>query len=133
MTDLAARVILAALREGRAARWVVRGGSMWPAIPDGSEVEVTPCDPMSLREREICAFARGDAVIVHRVIGRRAGALRFRGDSLARDDGWVPLGDVLGRAVVTRRAPLRFTRPRRAKLRGLARIALEWLRAKGQR
>lgn len=132
MTDLAARVILATLREGRAARWVVRGGSMWPAVPDGSEVLVTPCDPMSLREGEIAAFARGPAVVVHRVIARRPGALRFRGDTFAGDDGWVPLGDVLGRAAVTRRGPLGWALPGRAKLRGLARAAREWLRARGQ-
>lgn len=130
MSALAARVIVATLREGRAARWVVRGGSMWPAVPDGSEVEVTPCDPMTLRPGEVAAFARGDALIVHRVIARGDGALRFRGDSLARDDGWVPAGDVLGRARVIARGPLRLSRPRRAKLRGALRFALEWWRAK---
>jgi len=134
VSALAARVVVATLREGNSARWVVRGGSMWPAVPDGSEVEVTPCDAASLARGEIAAFARGDdVVVVHRLIARRAGALVFRGDSLRRADAVVAPGDVLGRARVIRRAPLRLSRPRRAKLLGAARFALEWLRARGQR
>lgn len=131
MSDLAVRVLLATLREGRAARWVVRGVSMWPAVPDGSEVEVTPCDPGTLRAGELAAFARREAITVHRVIARRGERLVLRGDALARDDGEVPPADVLGRAVVTRRARLGWA-PRRVMLRGAARFALEWLRAKAQ-
>lgn len=130
--SLAVKAIVAALRDGQTVRWVVRGGSMWPAIPDGSEVEVTPCAAGDLRVGEVAAFCRGESLVVHRVIARAGGGLRFRGDSLRRDDGAVAAGDVLGRAKVLRRAPLRWTRPRRDKLLGAARAALEWLRARAQ-
>ncbi|MEZ4392508.1 MAG: S24/S26 family peptidase [Polyangiales bacterium] len=130
--SLAVRAIVAALRDGQTVRWVVRGGSMWPAIPDGSEVEVTPCAASDLRVGEVAAFCRGGALVVHRVIARSGDGLRFRGDSLRRDDGLVPPGEVLGRAKVLRRARLRWTRPRRDKLLGAARAALEWLRAHAQ-
>lgn len=129
---LAARVVIASLRAGQAVRWTVRGASMWPAIPDGSEVEVVPCPPAALRPGDVAAYARGDTVVVHRLVGRGDGALRFRGDSLAREDAPVPPGDVLGRASVLRRAPLRWSRPRRAKVLGAARAALAWLRALAQ-
>lgn len=129
---LAARVVIASLRAGERVRWTVRGASMWPAIPDGSEVEVTPCTADALRAGEIGAYARGDTVVVHRLVGRRGGALRFRGDSLHREDAPVPPEDLLGRASVTRRAPLRWSRPRRARLLGAARAALAWLRAVAQ-
>jgi hypothetical protein len=129
---LAARVIAASLRAGERVRWTVRGASMWPAIPDGSEVEVMPCAADALRPGDIAAYARGDTVVVHRLLGRRDGALRFRGDSLGREDAPVRPDDVLGRAVVLRRAPLRWSRPRRARLLGAARAALAWLRAMAQ-
>jgi hypothetical protein len=129
---LAARVVVASLRAGQPVRWTVRGASMWPAIPDGSEVEVVPCPAAALRPGDVAAYARGDTVVVHRLVGRGDGALRFRGDSLAREDAPVPPGDVLGRASVLRRAPLRWSRPRRAKVLGAARAALAWLRALAQ-
>ncbi len=129
---LAARVVIASLRAGEGVRWTVRGASMWPVIPDGSEVEVTPCAADALRVGDLGAYARGDTVVVHRLVGRRDGALRFRGDSLGRDDAPVLPEDVLGRAVVRRRAPLRWSRPRRAKLLGAARAALAWLRSVAQ-
>jgi hypothetical protein len=129
---LAARVVIASLRAGERVRWTVRGASMWPAIPDGSEVEVMPCAADALHVGDLGAFARGETVVVHRLVGRRDGALRFQGDSLGREDAPVSPGDVLGRAVVKRRAPLRWSRPRRAKLLGAARAALAWLRAVAQ-
>lgn len=129
---LAARAIIASLRAGQPVRWTVRGASMWPAIPDGSEVEVTPCGADALRPGDLAAYARGDTVVVHRLVGLRGDALRFRGDSLGREDAPVPRGDVLGRAALTRRAPLRWSRPRRAKLLGAARAALAWLRSLAQ-
>lgn len=130
--SLAARVVIASLRAGERVRWIVRGASMWPAIPDGSEVEVTPCAADALRAGDLGAYARGETVVVHRLVGWRDGALRFRGDSLGREDAPVRPDEVLGRAVVRRRAPLRWSRPRRAKLLGAARAALAWLRAVAQ-
>lgn len=126
--SLAARVVQQRLRAGEATRWVVRGSSMWPAIPDGSEVEVTPCAAADLREGDLVAYARRDEVIVHRLILRGPNALTLRGDSLDLADPPVPLADVLGRARVMRRSPLRWTRPSRPKALGAARAALAWLR-----
>lgn len=127
--SLAVKALLASLREGQTLRWTVRGASMWPVIPDGSEIEVSPCTEAPLRVGEIGAFHRRGTIVVHRVIAARGGALRFRGDSLLRDDGEVEASEVLGRVRVIRRARPRWTPPRLPKLLGAARAALEWLRS----
>ncbi|MFO0624688.1 MAG: S24/S26 family peptidase [Polyangiales bacterium] len=124
--------MIASLRAGAPIRWTVRGASMWPAIPDGSEVEVTPCAADALRAGEVAAYARGDTVVVHRFVGWREGALRFQGDSLLREDAPVPPGDVLGRASVRRRAKVGWTWPRRTRMLGATRAALAWLRSLAQ-
>ena len=54
--DLAARMVIELLRDGQPARFVARGGSMWPAVRDGSVIEVTPCPADQLRPGELGAF-----------------------------------------------------------------------------
>lgn len=129
MTGLAERVIVDTLREGRPARWVVRGASMWPTIRDGATVLVTPCDPLSVRPGEVVAYARAGAVVVHRVASVGADGVRCRGDALAHDDAPAAFGDVLGRAAVIAQRPLSLRWPRRRELRALGRASLAALRA----
>lgn len=129
MMGLAERVIVDCLREGRPARWTVRGSSMWPAVRDGATVEVTPVDPRGLRPGELVAFARGGAVVVHRVVAVEGAGLRCRGDALARGDAPVPWSDVLGRAAVLAQPALRWRWPRARELPALLRAALGAVRA----
>jgi hypothetical protein len=129
MTGLAERVIIDRLRGGRPARWTVRGSSMWPAVRDGATVAASPVDPRGLRAGELAAYARGGAVVVHRVVAADAAGLRLRGDALAREDALVPWGDVLGRVVVVAQRPLALRWPRARELGALLRAAAGALRA----
>jgi hypothetical protein len=129
MTGLAERVIIDHLRGGRPARFSVRGSSMWPAVRDGAMVSVTPAAVRSLRAGELAAYARGGALVLHRVVAVGPDGLRCRGDALSRDDAPVPWADVLGRAAVIDQRPLAWRWPRARELRALLRAAAGTLRA----
>lgn len=89
---------------------------MWPAVPSGSVVEITPCDPAALRAGEIAAYTVEDRLVVHRVVEVAGDVVRFRGDALPSPDGDVPAARVVGRARVVRRRPLRLRWPSLAHL-----------------
>lgn len=110
--DSSARLIIELLRAGRPVRFRARGGSMWPAIPGGSLIEVTPCAGRVPGAGELCAFERDGSVVVHRVVQETPDGLELRGDALARSDDEVPRADVLGHARVIERRALRLRLPR---------------------
>jgi hypothetical protein len=124
-----ARVIIELLRSGRSVQFRARGRSMWPAIPSGSRVEIIPCPPAELEVGELAAFERGGEVVVHRVQGRSRAGIQFAGDSRAVGDGCIDTADVLGRARVIERRPLRLRVPSLWHLRWLWRAVPRTLRA----
>jgi len=126
--DLAARMVIELLREGQRARFTARGGSMWPAVRDGALVEVTPCPAAALAPGEIGAYVGARGLVVHRVVAREPGGLRFRGDARAQDDGVVDDARVLGRARVVAAPPWRVSAPRPRHLVLVWRAARSWLR-----
>ncbi len=119
--DWATRIILELLRSGETVRFHARGHSMWPLIPSDSRVEVRPSEAGELRVGQIAAFERQGRVIVHRVHAVEPERIALAGDALKRGDGYVPRGDVLGRAHVLRRRPLQLRLPRPRHLRILVR------------
>jgi hypothetical protein len=131
-----ARVIIELLRSGQPVQFQARGSSMWPAIPSGSRVEVVPCAPAELEVGELAAFERAGEVVVHRVQGRSPAGIQFAGDSRAAADGCINTADVLGRARVIERRPLRVRVPSLWHLRWLWRAVprtLSALRRRGAR
>jgi hypothetical protein len=131
-----ATVIVELLRSGRSVQFRARGSSMWPSIPSGSRVEVTPCAAAELEIGELAAFERRGEVVVHRVQGKSPEGVFFAGDSRETSDGCVSQTDVLGRARVVTRRRLRPRIPSvwhiralwRALLRPRASRLAEWLR-----
>lgn len=119
--DWATRIILELLRSGETVRFHARGHSMWPMIPSDSRIEVRPSEAAEIRVGQIAAFERRGRVIVHRVHAVEAERIELAGDALKKGDGYVPRGDVLGRAHVLRRRPLQLQLPRPRHLRILMR------------
>lgn len=108
-SELAAEI----LQNGHALRFQARGGSMVPFIKDGDVVEVQPVEAATIRRGDVVLCRDGSGrVLVHRVVGvnREAGraALVIQGDALARPDGRIPPGDVLGQVVAVERGGKRF-------------------------
>ncbi len=104
-------MLVEALRAGRRVRFVARGSSMWPAVRDGSTVEVTACGAEALRVGDLGVFVRRGGLVVHRVLRREGAGWRCAGDARWRDDGVVSDGEVLGRARVVMAPPWYRGRP----------------------
>jgi SAM-dependent methyltransferase len=80
-------LVRAVLARGHRLRFRAMGRSMRPGIPHGSLVEVAPRRFDEVRRGEVVLYATGqEALVAHRVVGARGGALLARGDSSARLD-----------------------------------------------
>ena len=90
-------------RRGRPFLFQAWGRSMWPLIPPGTTVEVTPCRPDEIRRGDVVMTrVAPDNGLLHRVVELRPGWVVTRGDWHDADDAPVRAQDVLGR--VTRLA-----------------------------
>jgi hypothetical protein len=117
--DWSAALIIELLRAGKPVRFRARGGSMWPTIPGGSLVEVTPGAPKAAGE--LVAFEREGRVVVHRVGQITADGVVAQGDALGSADGVVPGERVLGTARVIERRQLNLRLPKASELELVAR------------
>lgn len=125
--DWSAALIIELLRTGKPARFRARGGSMWPSIPGGSLVEVTPGAPRGTGE--LVAFERDGRVVIHRVLQITLEGIVAQGDALEQADGVIAHERVLGTARVIERRGLRVRLPRPGELRIVARLL--WRRVMG--
>ena len=114
---LSARMIVQLLRSGEAVQFRARGLSMWPAITPKSRILVQPCPPAELRVGQIAAFERDGRVVVHRIERVSRAGIHFSGDTLRRGDGCIANENVLGRATILERRPLRWQLPQWAHAR----------------
>lgn len=88
-------------------RFTARGSSMFPFIRDGDVITLGPVRPLHpasgrvARVGDVVAFRHPetDRLAIHRVVGRRSGALLVRGDNCAAPDGLVALEAVIGRVL----------------------------------
>jgi hypothetical protein len=131
--DLPARMIIELLRSGQSVCFRARGRSMWPSIPSGSRIQVSPCPVSELEVGQVAAYERDGRVVVHRIERISPVGLHFAGDSLAMRDGCIVSQQVLGRARVLKRRRLRLRLPSRQELRWLGRALLRRLRPTSRR
>jgi len=99
---VAASLVREALRRGRTFRDHARGGSMRPFIPDGSRLDVRPCDAAGTNPGDVVLVVLpGDRLVAHRLLvpPRRGRPAVTRGD---RAPGWdppIPAEDIIGLVV----------------------------------
>ena len=91
-----------ALRAGAAIELPARGGSMWPLVATGDRLSIEPATAAALRLDDIAVVETGHGLVAHRVVS--LAPLRTRGDRMARDDGALAPGAVVGRVRAVRRA-----------------------------
>src|SRR4051812_34030442 len=123
-SELPARLIIELLRSGQSARFIARGGSMWPSVPARSQIELEPCPAAQLRVGQLAAFEHRGQVIVHRVTRITPEGVHFQGDNLDQPDGIVAASQVLGRARVVARRRWRARWPEPGELTRAARALL---------
>lgn len=72
------------------------GGSMWPLLLDGDELEVHPLvGPPALGD--IVLFELNGRLVLHRVVAVDGAEVVLKGDALTAPDGRFPITAVLGR------------------------------------
>ena len=94
---VAARIALARehLAAGRALTLRAEGHSMWPLIQDGELVVVRPLE-RALAVGDVVLVVHAARLVLHRVVRLAPEGVVTKGDSVARVDGLIALGDVLG-------------------------------------
>jgi signal peptidase I len=73
--------------------------SFWP----GDIVIIHQSSGDELRVGEVALYAREGIFVIHRVVGKEAGYLITRGDTVSVDDQPVPAAEVLGKVVAIER------------------------------
>lgn len=87
--------------------FVLRGVSMWPAVPDGSILAVHPCETSALRSGDLVTFRQRGSIVTHRVVEvTPSGAVLTWGDSLIAPDPLIAGVDVLGMATLIDRGSI---------------------------
>jgi len=95
-----AQLLCDLLLEGTPVVTAVRGGSMWPFIPDGAVVRLVPVQADELRVGQVVVRrAHQGRVVVHRLSRRRGDDMETWGDGGPWPDGEGKVGEIIGRVV----------------------------------
>lgn len=92
-------LLQAVLSKNAAFRFRAKGWSMNPFIRDGDWITVTPLskEPPSIGKVAAFIHPASGRLIVHRLVGKQAGAYLIRGDNVAlQADGLVSVEEILG-------------------------------------
>lgn len=119
--DLVA-ILRIALDNGARVRLTVTGSSMVPFLRNADVVELERVTPLDICPGDILLAQKSDGTyVLHRVFRMGEGRVFMAGD-LGREDGWIPLEDVIARA----RAVLRKGRWVRLDTPSARKTALLW-------
>lgn len=95
LVDLGDLAVELLARRGR-LRFRARGQSMRPAIPDGTELELSCLDRPPRRGDILCARTASGEIVVHRVVGVAKNWVELWGDATSTSDSRVPREAILG-------------------------------------
>jgi hypothetical protein len=87
------------LAEDRTVRLPLSGVSMKPTVGTGARIVVERCVPDGIRVADLVVYEDAGALICHRVLWRRGGAILTKGDRLRVPAAWVSATSVIGRVV----------------------------------
>ena len=93
------------LTKGACFRFQGKGFSMSPFIKDGDVLTIAPLQGSSPRFGDVAVFTHPHTgtLIVHRIIGKRAGFYLTKGDNAPEGDGLISRAAVLGRVAKVER------------------------------
>lgn len=88
------------LEKDKPVRFQVRGSSMFPAIRNDDIICISPLGGKSPATGEVVAFVHqpGNRLLVHRVVQKKSGGLKIKGDNNRTfDSGIIEPSNILGR------------------------------------
>jgi hypothetical protein len=93
------------LDKGASFRFQGKGFSMSPFIKDGDVLTITPLQGSCPRFGDVAVFTHPHTgkLIIHRIIGKRGGSYRTKGDNSSEEDGMISREAILGRVTRVQR------------------------------
>jgi hypothetical protein len=93
------------LNKGACFRFQGKGFSMSPFIKDGDVLTISPLQASAPRFGDVVVFTHPNTgkLIIHRVIGKRAGSYLTKGDNAPEEDGLVSRAAIVGRVTRVQR------------------------------
>jgi signal peptidase I len=87
------------LGKGASFRFQVKGFSMSPFIKDGDVLTIAPVQGSAPGFGDVVVFTHPDTgrLIIHRIIGKKAGSFLAKGDNAPEGDGLISRAFILGR------------------------------------
>ncbi len=91
--------------KGASFRFKGKGFSMYPFIRDGDVLTIAPLQGASPRFGDVVVFTHPTTgkLIIHRIVGKRAGAYRTKGDNAPEEDGMISRATIVGRVTNVKR------------------------------
>jgi hypothetical protein len=84
---------------GHTVRFKVRGVSMRPWMPEGTEVLLQPCRDEDLRPGEVVLFRDRSRYVLHRIVRREGERLVLQGDAVVALYEQCTVADAVGKVV----------------------------------
>lgn len=93
------KVMRGVLDKGACFRFQGKGFSMSPFIKDGDILTIAPVRRSSPNFGDVVVFMHPTTgkLVIHRIIGKRAGSYLVKGDNAPEDDGFIDRATILGR------------------------------------
>ncbi|MCJ7663849.1 MAG: S26 family signal peptidase [Desulfobacterales bacterium] len=93
------------LSKGACFRFRSKGFSMSPFIKDGDVLTITPIEGTAPGFGDVVVFTHPNSgkLIIHRIIGKRGGSYRTKGDNSPEGDGLISRAAILGRVIKVER------------------------------
>jgi signal peptidase I len=93
------------LSKGACFRFQGKGFSMSPFIKDGDVLTITPVREGTPRFGDVVVFTHPNTgkLIIHRIIGKKAGSYLTKGDNAPEGDGLISRTAILGRVIKVER------------------------------
>ena len=93
------KLLRGVLDKGASFRFQGKGFSMSPFIKDGDVLTIAPLQVSSPRFGDVVVFTHPHTgkLIIHRIVGKRAGSYLTKGDNAPEEDGLISRAAILGR------------------------------------
>jgi hypothetical protein len=99
------KIMKGVLSKGACFRFQGKGFSMSPFIKDGDVLTIAPVQRSVSRFGDVVVFTHPSTgkLIIHRIIGKRAGSYLTKGDNAPEEDGMISREAIMGRVTTVER------------------------------
>jgi hypothetical protein len=99
------KIMRGVLNKGACFRFQGKGFSMFPSIKDGDILTIAPLQASAPRFGDVVVFTHFHTgrLVIHRIVGKRRGSYRTKGDNAPEEDGMISRAAIVGRVTTVER------------------------------